>query len=450
MSDVRVVAYAATSKGLVREANEDSHLVGGAVFAVADGMGGHAAGEVASATALQPLSSLDGRVFSDDGAATEALAAALEVANAEVFDRAAADPELRGMGTTLTAALIRDGRLHLAHVGDSRAYLLRDGELLPLTTDHTLVQQLIEEGRLSPGQAAAHPHRNVITRAIGVDASVQIDVLEPPMDLHPGDQVLLCSDGLTGVVDDADIAALLNSEEDGQRATQRLVDAANAGGGPDNTTVVLLRVTGERPVDPAPLRSPLPATDDDATAELDPPVEHDEDAPGFDAQRLRRLAEGGAIDDTPAPLRHSRARRIVSVAIAVLLLLAVVGGGLFLVLSRAYFVGIDDGQVAIFRGIPGSFAGIDLAVLVERTDIAAGDLPERLREPLEEGVTRSSLAEARTYVSDTLRREMAPPQPTPRPTLNPSPTPSPTPRPTPSPTPTSGTGIPQPEPRASS
>src|SRR5687768_122861 len=175
---MRITAYAKTDVGRHREGNEDNMFSGSTVFAVADGMGGHVAGEVASETALRPVSELDGATFEDPRAATDSLRAAIEAANRNVVSQAKEDPNLTGMGTTLTAVMVREGHLHLAHVGDSRAYLLRNGEEInQLTTDHTLVEQLVQDGRLSRDEVAHHPQRSVITRAIGVEHSVEVDTL---------------------------------------------------------------------------------------------------------------------------------------------------------------------------------------------------------------------------------------------------------------------------------
>ncbi len=410
--NLRLRAYGSTSVGLVREANEDSYYVGTTVFAVADGMGGHAAGEVASAAALEPVERLDGQEFDDPEEANEALAHAVVLANDLVYGRAVDDPELRGMGTTLTAVMVRDGKLHLAHVGDSRAYLLRGGVLERLTEDHTLVQQLVNEGRLTAEQAAIHPQRSVITRAIGVDRDVEVDSIEPALELMPGDQILLCSDGLTGPVSEAQLAEILASERDGEVACQRLLDAANAGGGPDNITVVLLRAEGDEDAPAAPPPTPALATDDDeATADLS------EAAATFDARRLTELSNG-TVDDTPPEVTRSRRSRVLSALLAVLLIVVVVGGGGLLLLSRAYYVGVADGDVAVFRGIQGDILGIELATLVHRSDVRVADLPEVLQETLEDGVTFGSEGDARTYITQTLVPEVADPdgEPTGEPT----------------------------------
>ena len=239
---MRLSSFAGTDVGRARTGNEDSYFCGQTVFAVADGLGGHQGGEVASAAAVEPLARLDGGEFADPRDAAEALANAIREANEAILDRAAGDPALYGMGTTVTAAAVAgDGQLQLAHVGDSRAYLLREGGLAQLTTDHTVVGELVRRGRLTPEQAAIHPERSILTRAVGLDPRVPVD-LPDPLELQSEDQVLLCSDGLTEAVDDGQIADLLAAAGDGDAACRSLIAAANAAGGPDNITVVLLRV----------------------------------------------------------------------------------------------------------------------------------------------------------------------------------------------------------------
>jgi PPM family protein phosphatase len=239
---MRLSTFAGSDVGRTRSGNEDSYFCGRTVFAVADGLGGHQGGEVASAAAVEPLAALDGREFADPAEAAEALAEAVRQANAAILDRAAGDPGLWGMGTTVTAAAVAgDHHLQLAHVGDSRAYLFRGGSLEQLTTDHTVVGELVRRGRLTPEQAAIHPERSSLTRAVGLDPRIPVDTPDP-LELSPGDQVLLCSDGLTEVVPDVKIAQLLAADPDGDAACRSLIDAANSAGGPDNITVVLLRV----------------------------------------------------------------------------------------------------------------------------------------------------------------------------------------------------------------
>lgn len=287
-----------TDKGQVREGNEDGYVVDRRLqlFAVADGMGGHRAGEVASATALEALRAA---VASGTG-----LGDAISNANSAVHAKAASDNALRGMGTTLTAVVPDGHGVLVGHVGDSRAYLLRDGELRQLTTDHSLVEELVREGRLTEEQAAVHPQRSTITRAIGVDDSVDVDVYSVP--LEAGDRILICSDGLTTMLRSDDIAGLLRRESDPTRAANLLVDAANEAGGEDNITTIVIDVEddGVDPLAPAPVADPaatasVPVIDADAPAEAPPP------APA-DPATLRTTAVP-SVTPAPVPSEASRA-----------------------------------------------------------------------------------------------------------------------------------------------
>lgn len=239
---IRLVIGEATDVGKVRDHNEDGYLVdeGLGLVAVADGMGGHRGGEVASATAIEALHAS----FADHGGLRDAVLAA----NDAVLERANADDALRGMGTTLTAGVLGDDdTLIVGHVGDSRGYLLRDGELSRITTDHSLVEELMAAGELTEEEAERDPRRSMITRALGLEADLVVDLY--PVSLAPGDRVMLCSDGLTTMVSEATIADVLAGEDDPATAAQRLVDAANAAGGVDNTTVLVLDAVDDLPAD---------------------------------------------------------------------------------------------------------------------------------------------------------------------------------------------------------
>jgi PPM family protein phosphatase len=242
---MHVSGFAATDRGRVRERNEDAYHCGTTLFAVADGLGGHRAGEIASGIAIEVVAKLDQPPPDDPDEARHALMEAFAAANRAVIEKAAADPAYSGMATTLTVALLHQDQLHIAHVGDSRAYLLRDGEpLRQLTSDHTVVAQLVRQQRLSRDEAAVHPFRSVLVTAVGLEPEPLVDLLRP-FDLQPGDQVLLCSDGLTEPVADETIAELLAANSDGDAACLALIDAANRAGGPDNITVVLLRARAD-------------------------------------------------------------------------------------------------------------------------------------------------------------------------------------------------------------
>ncbi len=235
-----IVVGAATDTGMVRDHNEDGYLFDDnlGLLAVADGMGGHRGGEVASATALDALYT----AFSGAGDIQEAVG----VANDVVYERSTTDEGLRGMGTTMTAGVFdRRGTMTIAHVGDSRAYLLRDDELTRITTDHSLVEELMAAGELTEEEAERDPRRSMITRAVGLEPGVDVDV--HPVALEAGDRLLLCSDGLTTMLHEAEIAALLDEEDDPERAAQVLVAAANAAGGVDNITVLVIDVVDVEP-----------------------------------------------------------------------------------------------------------------------------------------------------------------------------------------------------------
>jgi serine/threonine protein phosphatase PrpC len=402
---VQVAVASGTDVGRVRAANEDALWTGDSVFAVADGMGGHAAGEVASATALGPVAELDGKVFADARSARKALAEAVLHANVAVVTKAENDPTFRGMGTTLTAAMVEGKRLHVAHVGDSRAYLLRNGELSQLTTDHTLVQHLIDEGELTPEQAAEHPQRSVITRAIGVSNEVEVDSLS--IHLAADDQLLLCSDGLTGVVTDAEIARYLIRETDASQAVARLIAAANAAGGPDNITLVLLRF-GALDDSPAP-----PDADHTGILQLagSPIVVRPDHASGEDdwAEQLGRY--GAQADDSDDDLgRVSRAQRITAIAVAttLLLVMALVGGRWLL--SRSYYVGAEGDRIAIFQGVPATLGPIDFSWVVQETDLTLSDVPDFFQRRLREGIAALDLTDAQRIV-DSAPRSLPTPDP---------------------------------------
>lgn len=243
----RVAAAGATDTGRVRTRNEDAYFVGSWVFAVADGLGGHPAGDVASATALQPLQELDERERDERDTARRtqdvraALVQAVEEAHGRVRAGAAEDPARAGMGTTLTAVAVSGGQLTVAHVGDSRCYLLRGGVLTQLSVDHTPVQMAVDAGQLDPEAAEHHPGRHVLAQAIGLEEEVEVDT-RGATTLEPGDRVLLCSDGLTEMLSNDEIGRLLAGEDDPAGLAELLVTEAVQAGGVDNVTTVVLLV----------------------------------------------------------------------------------------------------------------------------------------------------------------------------------------------------------------
>ena len=254
-----------TDTGRKRRQNEDAFVCEPPLFAIADGMGGAQAGEVASRLAAAAIEEGASAIAGEEGVAT-----VVRAANTRIFERAVHDPAVAGMGTTATVAVVDEdaGRLVLAHVGDSRAYLYRAGSLEQLTTDHSLVGELVRSGRLTEAEAAVHPHRSVITRALGTDAEVEVDTLT--VDVVPGDLVLLCSDGLSAMVRDEEIARVLEATGGAPReAAEALVAAANAAGGEDNVTVVLFELVAEALPSPEATEAPdAPDVDpDDITVE---------------------------------------------------------------------------------------------------------------------------------------------------------------------------------------
>ncbi|MEX2550457.1 MAG: Stp1/IreP family PP2C-type Ser/Thr phosphatase [Nitriliruptoraceae bacterium] len=396
----RLIATGDTDVGQVREGNEDALLIRDSVYAVADGMGGHLAGEVASATALEPVEHLDGKIFQDATHAVTALRDAVVAANERVSKLAKDNPNYRGMGTTLTAALVEGRRLHVAHVGDSRAYLLRDGQFSQLTDDHTLVQHLIDEGEITREEAARHPQRSVVTRAIGVSDDVDVDSMS--LDLQGNDQLLLCSDGLTGVVEDEVIATTLLEHADPDEAVAALIALANEAGGPDNITVLLLRY--EDPDTPEEGRR-------NATISISSRVESGDRNWAGEMGRYGALSKGGPAAATESSEDQRTVSGILGRASAIVLALVVIlglvlGGGQFL-LSRSFFVGLDGDQVVIYEGINREVGPFELYRVVERSEVTIDDVQRWYRPQLETGAVAADLGDARSTVRSIPLREEA-------------------------------------------
>jgi PPM family protein phosphatase len=356
-----------TDPGRRRRNNEDVFVCEPPLFAIADGMGGAQAGEVASGLAAEALRE------GEDGPGTseERVNTLIQSANKRVYEKAQEDLALAGMGTTLTLALVGEGSVTFGHVGDSRAYRLRDGRLEQITEDHSLVAELTRAGKLSEEEAESHPQRSVITRALGTDPDVDGDVFV--VETEEGDIFLLCSDGLSDMVGDQLIEETLQKHRANlKKAAQELVKAANKGGGEDNITVLLFEV-GE-PADQTAEAVPADDTEDDedTLSELD-------GVPVIVAKPDEWSADGDVPDpvvDHPPP-RKSRAK--LYWIIAVVILLAIIGLGLF-GLSQSHFVGAQkDGHVAVYQGLPYDIVGIHLyrTVYVSRVVAAQLTQPER-------------------------------------------------------------------------
>jgi serine/threonine protein phosphatase PrpC len=433
----------ASDLGRQRQGNEDNFFVRAPLFVVADGMGGAQAGEVASEIAV--------RSFDDElpnGSRAEALVRIIEEANKRIHDRARSDDSLHGMGTTTTAAYVDDDEVVIAHVGDSRAYLLRKGELIRLTKDHSLVGELVARGKLTEEQAEQHPQRSVITRALGPEANVQVDI-----DIFPakaGDLFLLCSDGLTSMVHEPKLRPLFEEADSLEVLGKRLIDAANAAGGRDNITVILFRLeevegrggaAAGAAAEAAPdegetseydtfegeaVRSPrqgVTRADADAlpAAEVADAVEEDYRRDGtvaLSAIRPPGESEPAATPEEPppkddaassatatppprrtAPLpgaaakpRKRRRRRPVGLLVGLVLLAMVLAGG-WIATRAVYFVGTDprdDRTIAIFRGLPYDLPfGIELYERFAGSGVTIDDVPRSRRSTFTDHKLRS-------------------------------------------------------------
>lgn len=348
-----VRAVGATDVGRSRERNEDAYFTGRTVFAVADGLGGHRAGEVASELAMESIRELD---EDPPKKAASHIAEAVRKSNRAVHAQAATDPELKGMGTTLTAVAIHEGVAHLAHVGDSRAYLIRGSTITQMSSDHTLVARMVADGKLTPEQAESHPQRSVLTRALGAERDVQVQ--SQNMVLSTGDRILLCSDGLSAVIADAEVRSMATPSVPAEDAVRNLIDEANARGGPDNITVVIIDVI---------------------------------EAP---AQRAKGVA---TEREMPGP----RIPRRAVIWTGVLTFALIAGALSFRTWTQnSFYVGEEDGKVTIFRGVPGVPLSSDVE---EPTDLEVEDIGSpAIRRSLEQGIRADSLEEARRIIEEQI------------------------------------------------
>ena len=423
--------YAARSDvGLVRSNNQDSAYAGPHLLVVADGMGGHAGGDVASSVAIAALAPLDGESHGPDDALDE-LERALEEAREEIISRSEANPELAGMGTTVTAILRAGNKLAMVHLGDSRGYLLRDGVLTQVTTDHTFVQHLVNTGKITPEEAEHHPQRSVVMRVLGdfdVDIAPDLSVREA----RAGDRWLLCSDGLSGFVSGDTIAQTLHDIPDVDTCAERLVQLALRAGGGDNVTVVVADVLELDQVrDGAGPRTNAVVVGSAAVTRNRPTSA--QDGPAARAAELSRQAAastpGGGVpaveddEDDPDERRTRRRRRIRGTVVTLLVVLLVAAGatGFYRWTQTQYYVGVDGEVVAIYRGIPQSVGPLTLSDVVERTELTVDDLPGFVRDRVEQTIHTASLADARTRV-DALAEDAAAEQPAEQATRTPRPT----------------------------
>jgi protein phosphatase len=412
----------ATHVGQVRSNNQDSFLVlaEAGLYGVADGMGGHNGGEVASAMAVEHLQEHAGEP------SLENLKQAARIGNRAIFEKAGAEPELHGMGTTLCAVRIVPGadgegdEIAWINVGDSRVYLFRDDQLIQLSRDHSLVEDLLRDGQLTEDEAKVHPKRNIITRALGIDIDVDVDgsTVIP----FNGDRFLLCSDGLFGEVAADQITSVLRRLADPTEASEELVRLANEAGGRDNITVVVVEVTDDdgralaASTALAEEQSRLKAREAEAAAVDGAEADTQPSGDGADpyvpvfADRKSSLPDasddfgtGGTADDEDpfGQLDHVRSRRFTwRVALFIVALLAVVGvvvGAIIWSGSNTYYVGFDGQNVAIYQGKPGGVLWIE-PELVETTDITRSDLPEDVRSAVAGNKEFGSQAAATRFV----------------------------------------------------
>jgi protein phosphatase len=390
-----------TDTGRQRNANEDSYFARSPVFAVADGMGGAQAGEVASRIAAGAFEKEE----ATDAAPEARLETIAHEANREINELAQKDSSRAGMGTTLTAALVENDEVALSHVGDSRAYVLRGGELKRLTKDHSLVEELRRQGRLTDEEAEEHPQRSIITRALGPEPNVNVDTMTVPA--KAGDVFLLCSDGLTTMVSDEEIKQILSDARSLRSAVNKLIDAANSGGGRDNITAVAFRLADEGDVEEAA---------EDATL-----ISRTAEQAGLTAERMRQAGDR-LRGQGPMPLPHRR-RRGLKIAAVVAAIAAVFIGG-FVLMRQVYFLGTDDdGRVALFRGLPYELPlGIDLYSEQLSIGVPASSLSPERQEVVTEHKLRSE-DDARDIVADIEDREGSEPLVPPTTTTPPKKTP---------------------------
>jgi serine/threonine protein phosphatase PrpC len=405
--------------GLLREGNEDSAYAGPHLLAVADGMGGHAAGEVASAAAIESMSGLDTEYPQTD--LVQALAGGVVSANIRLQQMIISDPATEGMGTTLTAMLWVAGHAAICHIGDSRAYLLRDGRLYQITHDHTLVQSLVDEGRITEDDVATHPQRSLLLRALDGRTVAEPDL--STLQTLPGDRYLLCSDGLSGVVTEETLQHALNTIADPDHIAAQLVDLAIRGGGPDNITCIVADVidTDVTQVMPTTIPVTAGAAANGSSAQLQEtarqnspagrarltqtkpqrsvPDAPDEEAtlPGATRGNRHGLSDEDAENGLGDGDGHPRRRRLpIVTSVLVLFALALIGGGIvgYQYVQDQYYVGEDSGHVAIFRGVNQDVAGIGLSSLYKRTGIIFSQVNAQDADQIRQTISVPSLSSA--------------------------------------------------------
>jgi len=399
---IRLRYTAFSDVGRVRKNNQDSAYASPRLLVLADGMGGGPAGDVASSVTLHTVRRLE----TGDSPADllEALAGAVDRANDKLTEVLDSDPSVEGMGTTLTAFMADGEQVGLAHVGDSRAYLLRRGELSQLTRDHTFVQKLVDEGRISAAEARNHPHRSLILQALDGRHEIEPDL--QLLTLEPGDRLLLCSDGVTDVLDDADIAELLGAETV-DAAAVGLVQAALDAGSTDNVTCVIAEAAegdgADFPTEPmlvgAAAEQARPGGGRGGTAPTIDVVEDAEDTGGAVPQD-----DPEALRYAPQPPRRLGGLRRLLAVLAVLGVLAAAVAAAYSWSQQQFYVGSANGRVAIYRGLEQDLPGVELSKVEQEFDLTLEELPTFERDRVEAGIEASSFEDAEDTVAALQQR----------------------------------------------
>ena len=406
-----ILSAASSHIGKVRASNQDSGSVGRHLYVVADGMGGHAAGDVASAIAVQHLYALD-HPYDSVEAAREELFRSILSAGEELTQAVVEHPELTGMGTTVSAMIRVKSSMVIGHIGDSRIYRLRGGVLEQITADHTFVQRLVDSGRITAEEAAVHPRRSVLMRVLGdVDADPDIDT--HVIDTQPGDKWLLCSDGLSGYVSERDIAETLLTVDDPELACHKLITQSLSEGAPDNVTVVIVRIDEDRDTSPPSEPRMVGSAAGPMTYESGP-IARKPALPAMLLHPLRALPpadehfepEADYLEELIREDRRRLIRRRITWSLSVLVIAGgIVGAGFgaYQWTQTRYFVGENDGVVAIFRGVPENVGPFELSSLYEESTIEIEDLLLFEQERLEAAIPAESLEDARDIL-DRLRK----------------------------------------------
>ncbi|MBA4248469.1 MAG: serine/threonine-protein phosphatase [Microbacterium sp.] len=411
---MRRLSAAASHVGKIRSNNQDSGYAGEYLFVVADGMGGHAGGDVASALAIQSIAHVDRR-FDSAADAAEALRSALLEANHELAETVFEHPELAGMGTTVSSIVRVGDQLALAHIGDSRIYRWREGTLTQITKDHTFVQRLVDSGRITAEEAAIHPRRSVLMRVLGdVDLTPEIDI--DVLDTRAGDRWLICSDGLSGYVAESRLAELLAEHPDAVVAIQALIDESLDNGAPDNVTAVVVGVDDSpsssvgSPVMVGSAAKPLTysASASKRSVRLPSLLLHPLSAVAAPADEHFEPESEEFLQALIAEDDRRKVRRRITWLVGVLLIASIIVGLLvagYQWTQSRYFVGVSNGQVAVFQGVQQNIGPFPLSSVYFESEIDVDDLSPFSRERVESTINARDLPDALSIV-DRLQNEL--------------------------------------------